>query len=71
MTPAERILWKELRRHGLGRHVRRQAVIGPFFADFAILPARLIVEVDGGVHDSQVGRDRERTEWFERAGYSR
>jgi very-short-patch-repair endonuclease len=33
-----------------GTHFRRQATIGPYFADFACHARRLIVEVDGSQH---------------------
>jgi very-short-patch-repair endonuclease len=53
MTRAETILWVRLRRKGLnGCKFRRQHPIGPYVADFAYLPARLVVEVDGDTHGS-------------------
>src|SRR5437762_3088360 len=46
-TDAERLLWRELRNKQLrGFRFRRQVSIGPYFADFACLEAKLIVEVD-------------------------
>ena len=71
MTPAERRLWTVLRRKQLaGFRFRRQAPIGPFVADFFCPKARLIVEVDGGLHseESHMRRDHERTEWLEAHG---
>ncbi|MBK9210147.1 MAG: DUF559 domain-containing protein [Anaerolineales bacterium] len=50
MTPAEKILWEELRRNKLGVHFRRQQVIERFIADFYCHSASLVIEVDG---DSQ------------------
>jgi very-short-patch-repair endonuclease len=48
----ERELWALLRRRGLeGLRFRRQMPIGPYVADFVCLRHRLIVEVDGPVHD--------------------
>src|SRR5258708_4736132 len=50
-TVAEKLLWQKLRRkqfHGL--RFRRQFPLGPFYGDFVCLPARLVVEVDGGQH---------------------
>ncbi len=40
--------------------------MGPFIADFACHGARLIVEVDGGVHrdEETAARDRERDAWL-------
>ena len=57
-TPSEAILWRALRGEVLdGRKFRRQQPIGPFIVDFYCSTERLIVEVDGGVHESQ--RERE------------
>jgi very-short-patch-repair endonuclease len=49
-TVAEDRLWYHLRRRQMGVRFRRLEPIGPFIADFACLPARLIVEVDGDTH---------------------
>ena len=56
MTEAERLLWRELRRHTLGVRFRRQFPIPPYVADFACVEARLIIEFDGGQH-AQPGAD--------------
>ncbi len=50
-TPSEAILWAALRRNRLGVHFRRQHVVGAFVVDFACLTRRLVVEIDGGVHE--------------------
>jgi very-short-patch-repair endonuclease len=53
-TQAEEGLWVALRGRRLaGLKFRRQEVIGPFIADFYCASARLIVEVDGDIHDDQ------------------
>jgi very-short-patch-repair endonuclease len=72
MTDAEVILWRHLRRdemHGL--RFRRQHPIGPFIADFACVPAKLIVEVDGATHgsDAEVAYDKRRTVFLEKRGW--
>jgi very-short-patch-repair endonuclease len=72
MTKAECALWVELRRLPLkGTHFRRQAPFGPFIADFLCHKARLIVEVDGGAHESpdRAVHDLEREQWIESRGY--
>lgn len=71
MTDAERQLWQRLRRNALGVHVRRQAPIGPYIADFVCFDRRLVVELDGGQHaqPGQVAYDAERTAFLERAGF--
>ena len=49
---AERRVWKRLRGSQIDGHkFRRQHPIGPYFADFACDRLRLILEIDGGVHD--------------------
>ena len=70
MTPAETILWQQLRNLQLdGLKFRRQQPLGPFIADFYCAEHRLIVEVDGSVHDHQQERDAARTAYFEQQGY--
>ena len=64
-TFAERRLWQELRRLENVRF-RRRAPIGDYIVDFVCHGSRLIVEVDGGVHDIDVvaRRDAERDAWL-------
>jgi len=72
MTDAEKKLWWHLRHFPIeDSHFRRQATIGPYFADFACHELRLVVEVDGGQH-AEAGhrsRDEKRTEFLEAKGY--
>jgi very-short-patch-repair endonuclease len=61
MTPAERRLWKALRRNALdGFHFRRQQVIEGYIADFYCDVAKLAIELDGGVHQEQWQYDESR-----------
>ncbi len=49
-TP-EQIAWeilREFRKQGIP--VRRQHPIGKFVVDFAVVKAKLVIEIDGGVH---------------------
>ena len=70
MTDAETRLWLRLRKPGIdGLRFRRQAPIGPYIVDFFCPQHRLIVEVDGGQHVSDVVRDRERDAWLIAQGY--
>ena len=57
MTPAEKILWQELRANKLGVHFRRQQVIAGFIVDFYCHKSALVVEVDGDIHDLQHEED--------------
>ncbi len=72
MTDAERRLWWHLRelKPDAG-HFRRQATIGPYFADFACHEAKLVVEVDGSGHmqSDALVRDDVRTRYLEAQGY--
>jgi very-short-patch-repair endonuclease len=52
MTPAETLLWQELRGNKLGVHFRRQQIIAGFIVDFYCHQAALVIELDGGVHQS-------------------
>ncbi|MFS8909453.1 DUF559 domain-containing protein [Synechococcus sp. OH2] len=72
-TTAERLLWEFLRdRRLLGRKFRRQHPIGQFIADFFCDDARLIIEIDGGVHrePTQQERDRLREEILRKHGFA-
>jgi very-short-patch-repair endonuclease len=60
MTPAEKILWQELRANKLGVHFRRQQVIQGFIVDFYCHKAGLVIEVAGDVHDLQQEEDAKR-----------
>ena len=69
-TPAERKLWTHLsRRQVAGTKFSRQIPIGPFICDFVSRSARLVIELDGGQHDENEGRDRERTAYIEGMGF--
>jgi len=72
MTNAERKLWWHLRRIPIeNAHFRRQATIGPYFADFACHELRLVIEVEGGQHgeENRAALDRNRTGFLEEKGY--
>ena len=60
MTPAEKILWQELRANKLGVHFRRQQIIAGFIVDFYCHKAALVIEVDGDIHDLQQDEDAKR-----------
>jgi leucyl-tRNA synthetase len=62
-TEAEDMLWQEVRNSNLGYKIRRQHYIGNFIVDFVSLEKKLIIEVDGGYHDTkeQIELDELRT----------
>jgi very-short-patch-repair endonuclease len=53
-------------------HFRKQAPIGPYIADFACHHARLVIEVDGESHFSEIGlsRDERRDAFLKGEGYT-
>jgi len=68
MTKVEWFVWSRLRGRKVGGYkFRRQVPIGPYFADFACLAARFVVEVDGEGHDAD--RDARKTALLEARGY--
>ncbi|MGB0955292.1 MAG: endonuclease domain-containing protein [Panacagrimonas sp.] len=69
-TEAEKRLWSRLRNRQLeGFKFRRQIPLGPYIADFACPDRKLIVELDGGQHATQMATDEQRTQALEREGY--
>jgi len=69
LTEAENRLWQELRANRLGVKFRRQHVIGRFIGDFVCLPKKLIVEVDGKIHEQQKEADAARTAYLNEKGF--
>jgi very-short-patch-repair endonuclease len=73
-TPTEKLLWKRLRKkqfHGY-KFLRQHSIFYEhycekrfFIADFYCSELRLIVEVDGGIHEQQKDYDQIRTEILE------
>ena len=61
MTQEEKILWQHLRGNRLNNlHFRRQQIIDGFITDFYCHAARLVIEVDGEIHQQQAEYDAER-----------
>ncbi|KTD57916.1 endonuclease domain-containing protein [Legionella shakespearei] len=72
LTPQEQKIWGLLRKkrfHTL--RFRRQEPIGPYIVDFLCVEKKLIIEIDGGQHNTpeQHIYDKERTLYLERLGY--
>ena len=52
LTPSERIFWAAVRKRAIdGVRFRRQHPFEGFILDFYALELRLVVEIDGDVHD--------------------
>ncbi|MBX9777137.1 MAG: endonuclease domain-containing protein [Xanthobacteraceae bacterium] len=71
MTDAETKIWQRLRAHRfMGLSFRRQLPVGPYIVDFVCLEARLIIEIDGGQHESdQAAYDAKRDAWLRSQGF--
>ncbi len=70
-TEAERKLWWHL-RHRLPlstTHFRRQVRLGHYIVDFASHQLRIVIEIDGGQHATQIKHDAKRTEFLKCEGY--
>ncbi len=69
-THAEHRLWTFLRDRRFDQFkFRRQKPIGPFIVDFCCDKEKLIIELDGGQHDSERHCDNRRTAFLQRLGY--
>ena len=70
MSPPEVKLWALLRRSPAGIKFRRQHPIGPYVADFYFPSAKLVIEVDGQIHDFTVEHDQQRDRYLRSLGLS-
>jgi len=68
-TKAEALLWEQLKSKKLNVKFRQQHLIEDFIVDFVCLSKKLIIEVDGKIHDHQIEKDAERTAIIEEKGY--
>lgn len=70
MPKAELAFWRMVQNRSLGGYkFRRQQPIDRFFADFACVSAKLVVELDGPSHAEREAEDAERTVIIERCGW--
>ena len=68
-TEAELAMWKMLKGKSADYKFRRQHIIDRFIVDFVCLEKKLIVEVDGDIHNLQKEEDEERTLILNKQGY--
>lgn len=61
MTEPEWVLWNRLRENQLGVRFKPQHPIDIFIADFYCHSIKLVIEVDGGIHELQKEYDAGRT----------
>jgi very-short-patch-repair endonuclease len=70
-TDTEKLIWSKLRNRQLnGLKFRRQHEVGNYFADFACIELKLIIELDGGQHAEQVLKDEFRTTYLKNHGWT-
>ena len=70
LTPAEALLWSALRNKQLeGFRFRCQHPVGNFILDFYCPSCKLVVEVDGEIHERQTEYDNARSAQLAEYGY--
>jgi len=72
LTPAEAYLWKYLKSRQLNnKKFQRQHSIGNYIVDFYCAAEKLIIELDGEVHNNPQAQeyDEKRTLYLEGLGY--
>ena len=73
LTPAEAFLWSHLKGRKLeGRRFNRQHGIGPYTVDFYCAKEKLVIELDGEVHNNPEAQenDLQRTAYIAKLGYT-
>ncbi len=71
-TQAEDILWNLLKTEKLaGYKFRRQHIIGNYIADLVCLDRRLVIEIDGLIHQHPENKESDeiRTKWLNEQGF--
>ena len=70
MTESEQTLWNRLSNKKLsGLRFRRQHPIGRYIADFYNHENRLVIELDGEIHNKQREYDYNRDKFLKASGY--
>ncbi len=66
----EDLFWSEVRNRKLGGFkFKRQYLIDPYIADFVCLERKLIIELDGKLHEGREGYDAARDAYLRQQGY--
>ncbi|MGQ9644676.1 MAG: endonuclease domain-containing protein, partial [Ignavibacterium sp.] len=71
-TSAEEKMWEILRDRRLENYkFRRQHIIGKYIADFVCIPQKLVIEIDGLIHQLPENKESDeiRTQWLESNGF--
>jgi very-short-patch-repair endonuclease len=70
-TPQEEILWSKISGGKLnGMKFRRQFAIGRYIVDFYNHTNRLVIEIDGGIHNDKKEYDSNRDAYMHAGGYN-
>ena len=71
MTAPEKKLWLKLKNKQIdGLRFRRQHPIGRYIADFYCHELKLVIELDGAIHDDRKEYDENRDAFLKAGGYS-
>ena len=66
MTVAEQKLWKELNANKIkGYRFKAQHPVNKYIVDFYCHKAKLVIEIDGDIHDIEVVKERDEGRTFE------
>lgn len=68
-TDAEWIIWQRLRAKQIGYKFRRQHPIDKYIVDFVCIEKKLVIEIDGKMHDNQKEEDESRTDKLNQKGF--
>ncbi len=70
-TKAEDALWECVRNRKIDYKIRRQHIVNGFIADFICIEKRVIIEVDGGIHQTKEQKEHDtfRTEVLNNSGF--
>jgi very-short-patch-repair endonuclease len=69
-TDTETYLWRHLRDRRLDDFkFRRQQPMGSYIVDFVNFERKVVIELDGGQHATNISYDNMRDEWLKNEGY--
>ncbi|MDT0294749.1 endonuclease domain-containing protein [Mesonia ostreae] len=70
MTPAEILVWKNIRKKSLGVEFHRQVPMLNYIVDFYCHEIGLVLEIDGKIHEDNFLEDAKRQGEIEKYGVS-
>ena len=70
-TPAEHFLWQHIKDKQISDlRIRRQFPIDRYIADFCCITKKLVIEIDGPIHETTQERDKNRELILRYYGYT-